>query len=156
MTAFEIFFSSIVNPSLLRILQVSILLLILFVNAVKFCYIGNVCPFYIGGGSLRLNHAYFFVLEEKLILSASNIQKSFGAKEILRSGSFLINEQEKAAIVGINGAGKTTLLKILTGEESADSGTVSLAKNASLGYLAQINHVDSNASILEEMLEVTQ
>lgn len=89
-----------------------------------------------------------------MILSASNIQKSFGAKEILRSGSFLINEQEKAAIVGINGAGKTTLLKILTGEESADSGTVSLAKNASLGYLAQINHVDSNASILEEMLEV--
>ena len=67
-----------------------------------------------------------------MILNATNISKSFGSNEIIKSATFLINEHEKAAIVGVNGAGKTTLLKILTGEEQADSGSVTLAKDAKL------------------------
>ena len=77
-----------------------------------------------------------------MILNATNISKSFGSNEIIKSATFLINEHEKAAIVGVNGAGKTTLLKILTGEEQADGGSVTLAKDAKLGYLRQINNVD--------------
>ena len=57
-----------------------------------------------------------------MILNATNISKSFGSNEIIKSATFLINEHEKAAIVGVNGAGKTTLLKILTGEEQACKG----------------------------------
>ena len=51
-----------------------------------------------------------------MILSCSNITKSFGDKHILKQVSFHLEDHEKAAIVGINGAGKTTLLKIMIGE----------------------------------------
>ncbi len=43
-----------------------------------------------------------------MILSCSNISKSFGDKDILKGVSFHLEEHEKAAIVGINGAGKST------------------------------------------------
>ena len=63
-----------------------------------------------------------------MILSCNHINKAFGTDEILSEVSFHIEDQEKAAIVGINGAGKSTLLKIIVGELAADSGEVVLAK----------------------------
>lgn len=91
-----------------------------------------------------------------MILNATNISKSFGSNEIIKNATFLVNEHEKVAIVGVNGAGKTTLLKILTGEESADSGSITLAKDAKLGYLRQINNVDSALSIIDELYTVIE
>ena len=91
-----------------------------------------------------------------MILNATNISKSFGSNEIIKDATFLVNEHEKVAIVGVNGAGKTTLLKILTGEESADSGSITLAKDAKLGYLRQINNVDSSLSIIDELYTVIE
>ena len=91
-----------------------------------------------------------------MILNATNISKSFGSNEIIKDATFLVNEHEKVAIVGVNGAGKTTLLKILTGEESADSGSIILAKDAKLGYLRQINNVDSALSIIDELYTVIE
>jgi ABC transporter related protein len=103
---------------------------------------------------------YLCVLYSKeancLILNATNISKSFGSNEIIKNATFLVNEHEKVAIVGVNGAGKTTLLKILTGEESADSGSITLAKDAKLGYLRQINNVDSALSIIDELYIVIE
>ena len=55
-----------------------------------------------------------------MILSCSNISKSFGTDSILNHVSFHIEEREKAAVVGINGAGKSTLLKIIVGELAPD------------------------------------
>ena len=55
-----------------------------------------------------------------MILSCSNICKSFGENDILKQVSFHIEDHEKAAIVGINGAGKSTLLKVLIGKLAAD------------------------------------
>lgn len=91
-----------------------------------------------------------------MILTATNISKSFGSNEIIKDANFLVNEHEKVAIVGVNGAGKTTLLKILTGEEHADSGNVIPAKDAKLGYLRQINNVDSKLSIIDELYTVIE
>ena len=91
-----------------------------------------------------------------MILNATNISKSFGSNGIIKDANFLVNEHEKVAIVGVNGAGKTTLLKILTGEEHADSGNVILAKDAKLGYLRQINNVDSTLSIIDELYTVIE
>ncbi len=91
-----------------------------------------------------------------MILSCQNICKSFNDKNILQNISFHIEDQEKAAIVGINGAGKTTLLRIIVGELQADEGNVVLSKNKSLGYLTQNQSVDSNHTIYEELLTVKQ
>ena len=87
-----------------------------------------------------------------MILSCQNVSKAFGTEEILKKVSFHIEENEKAAIVGVNGAGKSTLLKILIGEFSADEGEVTIAKNASIGYLAQYQEVSADLTIYEEVL----
>ncbi len=89
-----------------------------------------------------------------MILSCSNITKAFGTDTILKNISFHIEEQEKAAIVGINGAGKSTLLKIIVGDLPADSGDVVLAKGRTIGYLAQHQDLESDRTIYEEVLEI--
>ncbi|MCD8038633.1 MAG: ABC-F type ribosomal protection protein [Lachnospiraceae bacterium] len=89
-----------------------------------------------------------------MILSCSNIDKTFVDNHVLKSASFHVEDYEKAAIVGINGAGKSTLLKIIVGELPADSGLVSFAKDKSFGYLAQHQAVDSENSIFDELLTV--
>lgn len=91
-----------------------------------------------------------------MILSCKNIDKAFGTDQILTQVSFHINEHEKAAIVGNNGTGKSTLLKIIIGELSADQGEVILAKDTSIGYLAQHQELSNEHTIYEEMLEVKQ
>ena len=72
----------------------------------------------------------------------------------MKNVSFHIEDHEKAAIVGINGAGKTTLLRIIVGEMTPDDGQVVLAKDKTLGYLAQNSTVDTSHTIYEELLSV--
>ena len=91
-----------------------------------------------------------------MILACQNISKSFGTDEIIKNASFHIEENEKAAIVGINGAGKSTLLKIIMQKIDADEGTVTVAKGKTIGYLAQHQEQDSDKTIYEEVLSVKQ
>lgn len=92
----------------------------------------------------------------KMILSVSNIHKSFNEVPVLRNVSFHIEDNEKAAIVGINGAGKTTLLRIIMGELAADEGLVTFAKDKTVGYLSQHEAVSGENTIYQELLSVKQ
>ena len=91
-----------------------------------------------------------------MILSCQSICKSFGEKVILQDASFHIEEREKAALIGNNGAGKTTLLRIIMEEISADSGTVVLARDKNIGYLAQYQDIHGHHTIYEELLTTKQ
>lgn len=91
-----------------------------------------------------------------MILSVSNIYKSFNEVPVLKNVSFHIEDNEKAAIVGINGAGKTTLLRIIMGELSADEGLVTFAKDKTVGYLSQHEAVSGENTIYQELLSVKQ
>lgn len=91
-----------------------------------------------------------------MILSCQNISKAFGTDEIIKDASFHIEEHEKAAIVGINGAGKSTLLKIIMQELPADAGTVTIAKDKTIGYLAQNQDTSGENTIYEEVLSAKQ
>ena len=91
-----------------------------------------------------------------MILSVSNIQKSFNEVPILKNVSFHIEDNEKAAIVGINGAGKTTLLRIIMGELPADDGLVTFSKDKTVGYLSQHEAVSGENTIYQELLSVKQ
>jgi len=91
-----------------------------------------------------------------MILACQNISKAFGTDEIIQQASFHIEDNEKAAIVGINGAGKTTLLKIIMGELEADKGEVILAKNRTIGYLPQNPEIQGNRTIYEEVLSAKE
>lgn len=86
-----------------------------------------------------------------MILQCSHINKEFITDVVLNDVSFHINDNEKAAIVGVNGSGKSTLLKIIMGEMPADSGEVIIRKDASVGYLAQNQNFESGKTIIDEM-----
>lgn len=75
-----------------------------------------------------------------MLFRLSDITKSYGGTEVLRGVSFQINPDEKVGLVGRNGAGKTTIFKLLTGEESADTGEIATINGLRLGLLQQ--HVD--------------
>ena len=77
-----------------------------------------------------------------MILSVSNISKSFSEKTILKNISFHLEDYDKAALIGINGVGKTTLLRIIVGEMNSDEGLITFAKGKSYGYLAQNTKVN--------------
>lgn len=89
-----------------------------------------------------------------MILSVHNLCKSFDGKDILSGASFHIENNEKAAIVGINGAGKTTLIKMIIGQLSPDDGEVTFSKDTTWGYLAQNQNIASENTILDELTEV--
>lgn len=91
-----------------------------------------------------------------MILACNHISKAFGTDVIIKDCTFHIEEREKAAIIGINGAGKSTLLKIIIGELSADGGNVTIAKDKTIGYLAQHQNLDSDNTIFDEVLSIKQ
>ena len=86
-----------------------------------------------------------------MILNCQNITKAFGDITILNKVSFVVEEREKVAIVGINGSGKSTLLKCIVGEYSSDSGQALLKSGATLGYLAQHPDTDISLTIYQAM-----
>ncbi len=87
------------------------------------------------------------------LITASKIDKYYGITPIIEGVSFHINKGDKIGIVGANGAGKSTLLKILVGEISADEGEIYLDKNASIGYLKQMDQFPGGGTVLEEVLK---
>lgn len=91
-----------------------------------------------------------------MMLQCQSIEKSFGENTVLTNCSFHIEDQDKAAVVGINGSGKSTLIKIIVGEILADKGSISLSKNSRIGYLAQHQSVDTGKTIFEELLSVKE
>ena len=88
-----------------------------------------------------------------MIALADKISKSFGGRVLYSNATLQLNAGERWALVGPNGAGKTTLLKIIMGLESADEGTVTFAKDATLGYLEQETELMGDMTALNEVIE---
>ena len=72
-----------------------------------------------------------------MLLTVRSITKTYGAVTVLDGVTFALEPGEHVGLVGANGAGKSTLMRIITGEETADSGEVQLATGLDLGYLPQ-------------------
>ena len=88
-----------------------------------------------------------------MIALADKIAKSFGGRALYTGATLQLNAGERWALVGPNGSGKTTLLRILMGEESADEGTVSFARDVTVGYLEQETHLAGEKSALAEVVD---
>lgn len=83
------------------------------------------------------------------MISVDSLSKSFGASVLFSDVSFKINRRERVGLVGRNGHGKTTLFRIITGQEEADAGTISIPRNYRIGYIRQtINFTER--TVLEE------
>mgnify|MGYP002513944643 CR=1 FL=1 len=61
-----------------------------------------------------------------MILACHNISKAFGDQIIVKSGTFHIEEREKAALIGLNGAGKSTTMRHIMGFSKADDGNITI------------------------------
>lgn len=85
-------------------------------------------------------------------ISCENINMTFGSEEIIKKVSFALNEGEKLGIVGVNGAGKTTLFRIITGEYTQTEGNVYIAKDKTIGILAQESSFEDNGTVLSETM----
>lgn len=86
-----------------------------------------------------------------IVLQASHITKQYDGHEVLKGASVVVQHDEKVALVGANGAGKSTLLKVITGDLSADTGEVSLAKGATMGYVSQFTEAEGNTTLFNHV-----
>ena len=89
-----------------------------------------------------------------ILLTLSNITKSFGMNTVLRDVSLTLKENQRMGLVGVNGSGKSTLMKIIAGESQPDSGTVSLIKGTRVGLLTQQADITSDLSVVDELSRV--
>ena len=91
---------------------------------------------------------YFFKLLN--MLNISNLSISFQGEFLFSDVTFMLNGGNRVGIIGKNGAGKSTLLKILSGELSPDTGTISTDKETKIGYLKQDIDFVQGRSVLQE------
>ncbi len=83
------------------------------------------------------------------LLSANEIRLSYGYQNLLDGVTLAVAAGEKVGLVGRNGCGKSSLLKILTRQQQADSGEISVRKGLRVGYLPQDFEMDPAQSVME-------
>ncbi|WP_321972000.1 ABC-F family ATP-binding cassette domain-containing protein [Paratractidigestivibacter sp.] len=88
-----------------------------------------------------------------MIALADKVSKSFGGRVLYSGATLQLNAGERWALVGPNGSGKTTFLKIFMGLEGCDEGSVTFAKETTVGYLEQETKLMGNKSALAEVVD---
>ena len=88
------------------------------------------------------------------LLTLAGINKSFVMNRVLTDVDLTLPEGGRMGLVGVNGSGKSTLLKVIAGQLEPDSGTISLMKGTTLGFLSQHADIDSNLNVVEELSRV--
>ncbi|MBQ9201655.1 MAG: ABC-F family ATP-binding cassette domain-containing protein [Bacteroidales bacterium] len=85
------------------------------------------------------------------MVSVEKITVEFGGFRLLDEVSFVINPKDRIALTGRNGAGKSTLLKIIAGRQQPTSGTVSMPRGFTVGYLPQILETVDRYTVFQEV-----
>ncbi len=88
------------------------------------------------------------------MLSLNNAGKRFGPRVLFLEANWLIQKQEKTALVGANGTGKSTLMKVLAGLEALDYGSLDRTRGIEIGYLPQDGLQLTGRTVFEECLSV--
>ncbi len=87
------------------------------------------------------------------LVSVENLTKSFGEKLLFENISFGIEAGQKIALISKNGAGKSSLIRILTGNDTPDSGRVTIGNDVSISYLPQNPEMNNSHSILDYLFD---
>jgi ABC transport system ATP-binding/permease protein len=88
-----------------------------------------------------------------VLLSCSNLGKSYGGRVLFEGLTLSIHDGERVGMIGPNGAGKSTLLKILAGLDEADEGERALSKGGRLAFLAQEDVFPDGATVEQVILD---
>ncbi len=83
------------------------------------------------------------------MLTVTGVSKSYNDHELFSGVSFTVDMSDRIAVIGRNGTGKTTLFEIITGNIIPDSGSVSVRRNTTIGYLRQDVQPSAQQSLLE-------
>ncbi|MGO1118630.1 energy-dependent translational throttle protein EttA [Rhodovibrionaceae bacterium A322] len=87
-----------------------------------------------------------------MVIESEGVNKGFGDRLLIDDLSFKVPAGAIVGIVGANGAGKTTLFKMITGQETPDSGDFRVGETVQLGYIDQSrDNLDPNKSVWEEV-----
>ena len=86
------------------------------------------------------------------MVSVDNLKVEFGVTPLFEDVSYVINKRDRIALVGKNGAGKSTMLKILAGIQAPTSGSVSVPRDVTIGYLPQVMILSDKHTVMEIML----
>jgi ATP-binding cassette subfamily F protein 3 len=84
------------------------------------------------------------------MISVDNLKVEFGVTPLFDEVSFVINPRDRIALVGKNGAGKSTMLKILAGQQMPTSGSVSVPRDVTIGYLPQVMVLSDERTVVQE------
>ena len=91
------------------------------------------------------------------MIAINNLTFEIGARALYDDANWHIKPGEKIGLIGANGTGKTTLLKIIVGDYTPTSGTISMAKDIKIGYLNQdLLSYQSDKSILHVAMEACE
>lgn len=104
------------------------------------------------GNARRDWQGVWYTLEESSMLSANAISKSFGDQVLFEKASFTIGPRDRIAMIGPNGSGKTTLFNILARRSRPDSGSLSIRKGTTVGFLEQDISPASGTLLLDSIL----
>ena len=88
-----------------------------------------------------------------MLLTAENIYKNYGMKQLIDDVTLYLNEGERIGLIGVNGTGKSTFLKVLAGVEDPDSGRVMRDPNVQVSYLPQVPVIDDELTVLEQVFK---
>ncbi len=84
------------------------------------------------------------------MISVDGLAVEFSGETLFNNVSFVINENDKIALMGKNGAGKSTMMKIIAGAQKATRGHIRYPKEAVIAYLPQHLLTDDNCTVFEE------
>lgn len=84
------------------------------------------------------------------MISVNGLTVEFSARSLFNDVSFVINENDKIALMGKNGAGKSTMMKIIAGEQSPNRGSTQCHEDTVIAYLPQHLLTDDNCTVFEE------
>jgi ATP-binding cassette subfamily F protein 3 len=84
------------------------------------------------------------------VFSVENLKVEFGARPLFHDVSYVVGDKDRIALVGKNGAGKSTMLKIIAGLQQPTSGTVSIPKEMTIGYLPQVMKLSDTRTVRQE------
>ena len=86
-----------------------------------------------------------------IVIQADGVSKSFGDNLLFENMKFALPPGGIIGVIGPNGAGKTTLFKMIVGQETPDTGTITVGDTVQLGYVDQMRPLDPKKTIWQEI-----
>lgn len=88
-----------------------------------------------------------------ILIGAQNLSKTYGPRPLFQNLSFSVADGDRIGLIGPNGAGKSTLLRMLAGQVTPDSGTLSLRKGLRVGFLEQVPRFNHHSTVEQSVME---